>query len=67
MARLLVNDHSSQTRFPSSLSFLRGSSEKLYDYEYETFKDERKADPKAMERFTNFLLGGHIDVRILKL
>ena len=43
----------------ANLPATRDTESPLYLY---TAKDERRVDPRSMDRFTQFLLGGYIDV-----
>ena len=65
LARLLTTNYSYSSSKP-----VRGRAEKEVvsgnrtDNSYYTFKDERKVDSRAMEKFTQYLIGGYIEEAI---
>lgn len=68
LARLLVDKtQTPQSFYPLRTAFIRGNSNSAKDYsegfqQSDARKDERKIDPKSLQRMTNFLMGGHVDV-----
>ncbi|KAE9550734.1 hypothetical protein FO519_006056 [Halicephalobus sp. NKZ332] len=65
LARLLTTNYSYSSTKP-----VRGRADKdisggnRTDSPYYSFKDERKVDPRSMEKFTQYLIGGYIEEAI---
>uniref|UniRef100_A0A915CMQ5 Protein transport protein sec16 n=1 Tax=Ditylenchus dipsaci TaxID=166011 RepID=A0A915CMQ5_9BILA len=67
LARLLVAGNAYSSQNLSAANFIRGKSDKVFEAngsELMETRDERHVDSQAMDRFTRFLLGGHVEEAI---